>query len=42
VLETVACWLRGELTLTRDELVERNVEMFLAVERALPALFPEE
>lgn len=36
VLETLAAWLRGELPLTRDELVERNTELFLAVAEAAP------
>ncbi len=36
VLETMSAWMRGSLGLTRDELVERNVEMFLAVGEILP------
>jgi len=31
VLETIGAWIRGDLELTREELVERNVDLFLAV-----------
>jgi AcrR family transcriptional regulator len=41
VLETLSAWMRGELKISRDELVERNVEMFLGVGDLLPKLFPE-
>jgi AcrR family transcriptional regulator len=41
VLETISAWMRGSLAITRDELVERNVEMFMAVGDSLPRLFPE-
>jgi AcrR family transcriptional regulator len=42
VLETITAWMRGQLAITRDELVERNVEMFLAVGDSLPRQFPQE
>jgi AcrR family transcriptional regulator len=31
VLETIGAWIRGDLELTREQLVERNVDLFLAV-----------
>lgn len=31
VLETIGAWIRGDLDLTREQLVERNVDLFLAV-----------
>ena len=31
VLETISAWMRGGLEVTRDQLVERNVDLFLAV-----------
>lgn len=31
LLETLSAWTRGQLRITRDELVERNVEAFLAI-----------
>lgn len=36
VLETIGGWLRGDLRMTRSELVERNVEVFLAVSEGAP------
>ena len=40
VLETISAWMRGALKISRDELVERNVEMFLAVGESLPRVLP--
>lgn len=37
VLETIGAWLRGELAVTREELVDRNVDLFLAVGAAAPS-----
>jgi len=31
VLETIGAWMRGDLDVTREQLVERNVDLFLAV-----------
>lgn len=36
VLETIGAWMRGALPISRDELVERNVQMFLAAGAAIP------
>ena len=39
VLETIAAFLSGSLPLTRDELVDLNVEMFLAVGARVEHMF---
>jgi len=36
VLETIGAWLRGELKVTREQLVDHNVEMFLAAGTVAP------
>ncbi|HSV41128.1 MAG TPA: hypothetical protein VLI04_20370, partial [Nocardioidaceae bacterium] len=40
-LETISAWLAGRLDMTRDELVERNVEMFLAVGARVEHMFDQ-
>jgi AcrR family transcriptional regulator len=40
-LETIAAWLAGRLALSRDELVELNVEMFLAVGARVEHMFDQ-
>jgi len=41
VLETISAWMRGQLELTREELVERNVEMFLAIGDRVEHMFEQ-
>ena len=42
VLETISAWLSGRLDCTREELVARNVEMFLAVGARVEHMFEQQ